>query len=104
MENASVIPKKQRELIAESMTILDSFIENSSWFAGEKVTLADLTILANVTQIKACGYNISQHINLSRWLESCKNLPGYNENQKGADEMGEFFRSKVPNGFDIESQ
>lgn len=35
------------------MTILDSFVENSLWFAGEHVTLADLTILANVTQIKA---------------------------------------------------
>lgn len=81
------------------MTILDLMIENKLWFAGDNVTLADLSILANVTQIKACGYNVSQHLHLSRWLEGCKNLPGFDENQKWANEIGELFRSKIPNGF-----
>lgn len=81
------------------MKFLDSFVENSLWFAGDKVTLADLTILANVTQIRACGYNMVQHVHLSKWLERCKALPGYEENQKGADEIGKFFKSKIPNAF-----
>ena len=82
------------------MMILDSLIENNLWFAGDNVTIADLSILANVTQIKACGYNVSKHTHLSNWLERCKTLPGYEENQKGADEMREFFTSKIPNGFE----
>lgn len=99
MENGSTVTQKQRELISQSMTFLDSFVENSLWFAGDKVTLADLSILANVTQIQACGYNTAQHVHLSKWLERCKSLPGYEENQKGADELGKFFRGKVPNAF-----
>lgn len=92
--------EKQRDQIKESMKILDSLIENNLWFAGNNVTLADLSILANVTQIRACGYDISKHEHLSEWFERCKHFPGFDENQKGADEIGEFFRSKIPNGFD----
>lgn len=93
------LPQDLKEKISESMSILDSFVANNLWFAGENATLADLTTLANVTQIKACGYNISQHVNLSKWLERCKTLPGYEENQNGADELGKMFKSVIPNAF-----
>jgi glutathione S-transferase len=99
MENVTEVPHDLKEKISESMSTLDSFVANNLWFAGENVTLADLTILANVTQIQACGYNISQHVNLSNWLERCKALPGYEENQKGADGLGKMFKAQIPNAF-----
>lgn len=99
MDNATEVSQELKEKISESMSILDSFVAKSLRFAGESVTLADLTILANVTQIQACGYNISQHVNLSKWLERCKVLPGFDENQKGADQLGKMFRAQIPNFF-----
>lgn len=121
LEGATDVPQNVKDKIAENMTLLDELIENKSWFAGDNVTIADLTILADVTQIQvtsriklfklksrpwtylfifqACGYDISKHVNLSKWLERCKNLPGFKENQSGADLIGEFFRGKAPNAF-----
>jgi glutathione S-transferase len=82
------------------MEILDGFLEKSLWFAdNENVTIADLSILSNVSQIKACGYNISKHCNLSRWYEQCKSLKGFDENEVGANEVGKFFKTKLGEQF-----
>ncbi|CRL01065.1 CLUMA_CG014309, isoform A [Clunio marinus] len=94
------VPKDIKDKIKQSMTTLNTFLENSSWFAGSDVTLADLSILANVSQIKACGYNISNHSNLLKWFNKCKDLPGFEENQKAADDVGKFFKSQIPNGLE----
>ena len=99
MENATFVSQDLKMKIFESMSMLDSFVATDLWFAGENVTLVDLSTLANVTQIQACGYNISQHVNLSKWLERCRTLPGFEENQRGADELGELFKKQIPNAF-----
>lgn len=91
--------QKQKDLIHESMSLLDGYVEHSLWFAGDKPTIADLTILADVTQIQACGYHTAQHGNLMKWLERCKSLPGFDENQNGADNLGKIFKSRVHSGF-----
>lgn len=82
------------------MEVLDGFAEKSLWFAGDLPTIADLSILANVSQIKACGYKISNHENLNRWYEMTKTLPGFEENDIGAEKFGEIYRSIMGNPFE----
>lgn len=89
--------QEQKDAVGDSMTLLDTFLENSSWFAGDKVTIADLTILANVSQAKAMGYNIDKHVNLAKWLNNCETLPGFEENQNGADLHSQNFKKVLPN-------
>lgn len=82
------------------METLDSFLEKSLWFAdNENATIADLSILSNVAQIKACGYDISKHCNLSRWYEQCKSLKGFDENEAGANEVGQHFINQLGKQF-----
>lgn len=74
------------------MEILDGFLINSLWFASnEHATIADLSLLANVSQIRACGYKITKHENLCRWFLQCKSIPGFEENERGATELGYIF-------------
>jgi glutathione S-transferase len=93
------VTQEMKDKVVDSMSTLDLFVAESLWFAGDKPTIADLTILANVTQIQACGYNISPHVNLSKWLERCKQFPGFEENQNAADNVGKLFKAKVPKLF-----
>lgn len=81
------------------MNVLETYAERYSWLADDNVTLADLSILSNVSQIKACGYNTSQHRHISRWLKQCQHLPGYQECLKGAEETGTYFKNKIKIGF-----
>ena len=34
------------------MKVLEKFLDGQEWFAGDKVTIADLSILANIASIK----------------------------------------------------
>lgn len=81
------------------MKILDGFLNDSLWFATENPTIADLSILSNVLQIKACGYDISKHKYLFEWLERCKSLPGFEENESGAIQVGKIFKSRIGEQF-----
>lgn len=82
------------------MEILDGFLDKSLWLAdNENATLADLSILANVSQIKACGFDIAKFCNLSRWYEQCKSLKGFDENEAGANEAGKYFIDRLGKQF-----
>lgn len=99
MRKETSIPQDVKDKITEYMKILDTFVATDLWFAGSDATLADLSILANITQIKACGYNLSQHINLIKWFEQCRQLPGFNENQRGANKFESMLKDQIINGF-----
>jgi hypothetical protein len=44
------------------------------------------------------GWNISAYPNIQKWLENCKAVPGYEENQQGAEGFGNFLKSKLDEG------
>jgi glutathione S-transferase len=81
------------------MEVVDKILGESTWFAGSDVTIADLSLLTSISQMKANGYNMSPYTNLSRWLESCKSLVGHDENERAAVEFGEYFKSIVGDVF-----
>ncbi len=47
------IAQERREAIKDLLKIMESFLIKSQWFAGEEVTIADFSYLANVATIKA---------------------------------------------------
>jgi glutathione S-transferase len=51
-EQEYVIPEYKKQRVQESMTLLDHFLEGRKWFVGENYTLADISIITNVLQIK----------------------------------------------------
>lgn len=99
-EEKPTVSSIQKNSITDYMEVLNSFLDESLWLAGDKPTLADLSILANISQIAACGYDLNQHENLSKWFKQCQTLPGFDENQMNALEVGNFFKSKIPNAFE----
>lgn len=46
------IASDRREAIKDFLKILESFLMESEWFAGDEVTIADFSYLANVATIK----------------------------------------------------
>ena len=81
------------------MENLDLFLFEQKWFAGENPTIADLSILSNISQIMHCGYDFSQHLNILAWYQRCRTLPGFDENEAGAKKLGQLFKSLLDEGF-----
>ncbi|XP_076650582.1 glutathione S-transferase 1-1-like isoform X2 [Halictus rubicundus] len=75
-------PKDQEkyEMIDKALTFLETFLENETYVAGKTMTVADLAILATVTSLDACGYDLSTYKNTLRWLANMKKVvPKYEE-------------------------
>lgn len=53
------ISPDRREAVKVLLNSLESFLEQSEWFAGDEITIADLSILANVATIKVQNISLS---------------------------------------------
>ncbi|XP_076301000.1 glutathione S-transferase D1 [Lasioglossum baleicum] len=66
--------------IEKAVGFLEKFLENETYVAGKTMTVADLSILATVTSLDACGFDLSTYKNTLRWLANMKSVaPKYEE-------------------------
>ncbi|KAK8752882.1 hypothetical protein OTU49_008061 [Cherax quadricarinatus] len=74
-------PEKEN-LLKQSLDYLDHFLEIGGvpYLCGEKITLADIAVLASVTELDALEYSYKCYGDLNRWVERVKgNFPYYKE-------------------------
>lgn len=98
MENATKVSAERKQKVDASIQMLESFLTDDEWMAGKDMTIADISVLAIITQLDFCGYNFSSFPKLSAWYERCKALPCYEENAVGAQIMGDLFKSRLEEG------
>ncbi|KAJ8970727.1 hypothetical protein NQ317_017385 [Molorchus minor] len=86
--------------LEEALGFLDVFLEGNDFVAGNKLTIADCSLVATISGIAAVGWNISPYANVSAWVSRCSlAIPGYAEaNQEGAEAFGKAVRSKLAPG------
>ncbi|XP_013137222.1 PREDICTED: glutathione S-transferase 1, isoform D-like [Papilio polytes] len=89
------IKKNLRDDFNASLSILEKYLTDSEWVAGEHVTIADTTIFASISGIFATGWDLSSFPNIQRWLNSCSNLPGYEEIKEGAKIYGDLVKKNL---------
>lgn len=72
----------------EAVELLDGFLANSTYAAGDKITIADYSLIASFSTFDVAGYDYSRFENVSRWYELCKTtLPGIEVNNDGLEIM-----------------
>lgn len=83
------------ERLHEALAWLDGFLSGRKFAAGSNITIADHTLLATVSTVREANVDFSKYTNILAWLDRCKaEMPGYEMNQKGAEEWGNFFKSR----------
>lgn len=87
--------QQARDDVKESLTIMDKSLENSKWFAGDHLTIADFSAVTTVTNITEFGYDLAQHPNIHRWYKQCHSLTGFDENLQGAKKFSEHLKGIV---------
>nr|WCC58221.1 glutathione S-transferase [Pharsalia antennata] len=76
---ASFDPEKLEKL-NEAFKFLDGFLTDSEYAAGDKLTLADLSLVATVSTCEVIGFDLSPYKNVNRWYAKVKaTAPGYEE-------------------------
>lgn len=77
--NASFDPEKKTKM-DEAVGFLNTFIGDSTYAAGDKLTIADLALVATISTFDVASYDFSPYPNVKRWFEKVKaTAPGYEE-------------------------
>nr|AFK49803.1 glutathione s-transferase d1 [Cryptocercus punctulatus] len=72
-------PEKLKK-VEEAFQFLDKFLEGQDFVAGNKLTIADLSIIASVSTAEILGFDVSKYPNVDKWFERSKKIiPGYDE-------------------------
>lgn len=96
-----------------------NFLEGHDYFAGNMITIADLSYLASMSTLIVChirskifvkwfnsfvlkhfGFNISPYKNVNNWYKRMKEIPGFKECDEGAREFAAIVRGKIANSFE----
>ncbi|XP_037811701.1 glutathione S-transferase 1-1-like [Lucilia sericata] len=80
MKKAPADPEMLKK-VESAFEFFNTFLEGHKFAAGDDVTVADIALLASVTNFEAAKYDMSKYSNVARWYEECKKVvPGYAEN------------------------
>lgn len=68
------------EKINEAFKFLDGFVSTTPFTAGDSLTLADLALVATVSNFDVLGFDMSPYKNVTKWYARTKQTaPGYEE-------------------------
>ncbi|XP_075975921.1 glutathione S-transferase 1-1-like [Anticarsia gemmatalis] len=84
----------QLKKLEEALVFFNTFLEGHKYAAGDKLTLADLSLVATLSTIEVGGVKFDDQPNIVRWYELVKSTaPGYKEaNEKGINEFKEVLK------------
>lgn len=84
------------EALQEAQTVydfLEVFLADHKFLAGQNLTIADFSIITTLT---ALDYFVpideAKHPKVAKWVNSCKELPYYNEANEGLQQFKEFIQ------------
>lgn len=76
----------------DAVGFFNTFLVNSTYAAGETLTVADISLLATISTYDIAQFDFSPYPNVLRWYEKCKQTtPGYDLNVAGLEEFKKFF-------------
>lgn len=75
----------------DAVAFLDEFLSKTKYAAGDKITIADYSLIASWSTIDVSEYDWSRFKNIARWFDLCKKtLPGIEVNAEGVALMAPF--------------
>lgn len=84
--------EEQFKKIQDSFGLLDTFLKDNSFVAGDSQSLADIAMLSSVSTFDVAGFAVKDYSNVQRWYEQAKKLtPGWDINWSGCLEFRKYF-------------
>nr|QVK45131.1 GSTe7 [Pagiophloeus tsushimanus] len=93
------VSEDARDSMLEALGLLETFLKDNQWMAGDDLTIADLTILALISTVEEAVFPIDpeRFPKLADWFSRAKELPYFEEsNREGLDKIKELVRHEVP--------
>jgi len=80
-----------------ALEFLEAFLTQTTYVAGDTLTIADITIAATLSTIEVCGHSFAKFPKVTAYYDRLKTeIIGYQEiNQTGLDDFGSFIAEKL---------
>ncbi|EEZ99066.1 Glutathione S-transferase D4-like Protein [Tribolium castaneum] len=90
------IEEKNQKGVIESYAFLDQFLDGRKWVAGDFKSIADYSLLSSISTLnKVIPVDPEKYPRVIAWLKKCEELPEYEANRKGVQEMADMINSKL---------
>ena len=96
-EEKIVTPELRKQMI-DQLVELENLLDKN-YFAGDNLTLADISIFSTFSVLRYLGLDLSQFKSLNAWFERCRALKGFEENEKSVEIMADGFKALLKEGF-----
>ncbi|CAH4030354.1 unnamed protein product [Pieris brassicae] len=88
-QNVKEIKKPLKDNLYVQLGFLNRFLSDSKWVAGNELTVADISLASSMATVMALDWDMTDFPNIDRWFKQCENIPGFEENLKGAKLYGD---------------
>ena len=78
----------------ENLKILESFLDEKLYFAGDYPTIADISILSTFIMFQNTFTNYGEIPQVMSWFQRCQSLPGFEENAAGGQALKDLMTAK----------
>lgn len=87
LDGKNFIEKQEKEPLLESFDVLERFLEDGEWIAGNSLTIADYSLAASVGSVhNVIPIDSEKYPKLTAWFKKCQSLPEYEATRKGQEE------------------
>ncbi|XP_058447761.1 glutathione S-transferase 1-like [Malaya genurostris] len=91
LEMGNQTPDAENRML-EGLEILNKFLAESQYVAGDSLTIADLSVLSTVSSYEAAKVDLSKYSNVANWYERLsKEAPGTEINKAGLELFRKYF-------------
>lgn len=96
-----IIEPQHKKKLEKALEVMETFLEGNNFFVGDIVTIADFAFCSSIAILIAIGFDMSNYGKILTWFEKMKELKGFEQLEKGANDYGENVKSVLKNSFDF---
>ncbi|XP_055907933.1 glutathione S-transferase D1-like [Eupeodes corollae] len=76
----------------EAFAMMEIFLKGQEFVAGDNLTVADIAMVATVSNYEAAKFDLSKYPNVHRWYKECSAIiPGIDLNKAGVEQFKRHF-------------
>lgn len=95
-DNETNVPQQKIDAITEVYGIVNKFLQDHPYVAGDNLTIADLSLITSISSLQAyIDSDAAKYPNLVAWIKRLEQLPYYEKaNGNGTKQLIELIKSK----------
>ncbi|XP_044270681.1 glutathione S-transferase 1-like [Tribolium madens] len=100
LDGKNFIDSNEKQALLESFDVLEKFIEDSEWMAGNSLTIADYSLVSSIASVNnVIPIDPEKYPKLIAWFQRCKSLPEYEVTRKGQEEGAKMLNARLNMSF-----